>query len=342
MNVPNCVPLIDGVQAIKAATNVCIKVEVRLRMHHPPRPHLWDYTGPQYAQISRCNNMMIKSDKWGLDTPREKLSPETYKSWSKKHQSFLPIFLRLGRQNYLYWWETAGGREIDVEVRLDTWDIPKRVSFKYIGSLIQGNGEIDDDVTYRISARWMKWRLTSEALSDKEVQPKLKDKFTEWWLDQLYCMGRSFGQSRTPNSKDASCGNKSVEIDVGHTRKDKIKYEDIQGKVRCERFDIVGVRRDRGRPKKYWGEVIRRNMAQLQLIEDMTLNRMVWRLQITVEVEGLSEIASLPPQVGVMYVYSLASLDTICGIIPGMFVVVIHKLTLGDKALAGMIDRLLS
>lgn len=26
--------------------------------------------------------MMIKSDKWGLDTPRENLSPETYKSWS--------------------------------------------------------------------------------------------------------------------------------------------------------------------------------------------------------------------------------------------------------------------
>ncbi|PHT48394.1 hypothetical protein CQW23_12602 [Capsicum baccatum] len=31
--------------------------------------------------------------------------------------------------------------------------------------------------------------------------------------------------------------------------------------------------RNRGRPKKYWGEVIRRDMEQLQLTEDMTLDR---------------------------------------------------------------------
>lgn len=48
-------------------------------------------------------------------------------------------------------------------------------------------------------------------------------------------------------------------------------------------MDIVGVRRGRGRPKKCWGEVIGHNMAQLQLIEDVTLDRRVWRLQITVE-----------------------------------------------------------
>ncbi|KAF3645208.1 hypothetical protein FXO38_19763 [Capsicum annuum] len=42
---------------------------------------------------------------------------------------------------------------------------------------------------------------------------------------------------------------------------------------RCERLTLDGFRRGRGRPKKYWGEVIRRDNEQLQLTEDMTLDR---------------------------------------------------------------------
>ncbi|KAM3341558.1 hypothetical protein P3S68_026524 [Capsicum galapagoense] len=52
---------------------------------------------------------------------------------------------------------------------------------------------------------------------------------------------------------------------------------------RCERLALDGFRRSRGRPKKYWREVIRHDMEQLQLTEDMTLDRKVWRLQIRVE-----------------------------------------------------------
>ncbi|KAF3615266.1 hypothetical protein FXO38_35213 [Capsicum annuum] len=49
---------------------------------------------------------------------------------------------------------------------------------------------------------------------------------------------------------------------------------------RCERLALDGFRRRRGRPKKYWREVIRHDMKQLQLTEDRTLDRKVWRSQI--------------------------------------------------------------
>ncbi|KAM3238874.1 hypothetical protein P3L10_013907 [Capsicum annuum] len=49
---------------------------------------------------------------------------------------------------------------------------------------------------------------------------------------------------------------------------------------RCERLALDGFRRGRGRPKKYWREVIRRDMEQLQLNEDMTLDRKIWRKQL--------------------------------------------------------------
>ncbi|KAK4359787.1 hypothetical protein RND71_022016 [Anisodus tanguticus] len=51
----------------------------------------------------------------------------------------------------------------------------------------------------------------------------------------------------------------------------------------CERLAMDGFRRGRGRPKKYWGEVIRWDMAQVQLTEDMTLDRGLWRTRIRVE-----------------------------------------------------------
>ncbi|KAG5625059.1 hypothetical protein H5410_010277 [Solanum commersonii] len=87
----------------------------------------------------------------------------------------------------------------------------------------------------------------------------------------------------------------------GHTRSDKIRNEVIREKVEVasvvdklrearlrwfghvkrqvcsvresEGLVVEGTRRGRGRPKKYWGEVIRQDLAQLHLTEDMTLDR---------------------------------------------------------------------
>ncbi|XP_070035608.1 uncharacterized protein [Nicotiana tomentosiformis] len=47
--------------------------------------------------------------------------------------------------------------EVGVDVRLDSQVIPSRGSFKYHSSVIQGGGEIDEDVTYRIGVGWIKW-----------------------------------------------------------------------------------------------------------------------------------------------------------------------------------------
>ncbi|XP_070017051.1 uncharacterized protein [Nicotiana sylvestris] len=49
-----------------------------------------------------------------------------------------------------------GMHEEGVEVKLGTQVIPKRGSFKYLGSIIQVNKEIDEDVTHRIGAGWMR------------------------------------------------------------------------------------------------------------------------------------------------------------------------------------------
>ncbi|PHT33985.1 Protein NRT1/ PTR FAMILY 4.6 [Capsicum baccatum] len=64
-----------------------------------------------------------------------------------------------------------------VVVRLDSKDVCKKDSFKYLGSMIQENGEIDEDFSKHIQTGWVKWGLASGVLCDKKVPFKLKGKF---------------------------------------------------------------------------------------------------------------------------------------------------------------------
>ncbi|KAG5601557.1 hypothetical protein H5410_032927 [Solanum commersonii] len=118
-----------------------------------------------------------------------------------------------------------------------------------IMSIIKGNGEIDSDVTHRIGAGWMKWRLASSVLHNKNMPPGLKDaemRMLRWMYE--------------------------------HTKRDIIRNKDIWDKVRvasavdkmwlrwfryarkrctyapmrrCERLTMMGLRRGRSKPKKY-------------------------------------------------------------------------------------------
>ncbi|KAF3647388.1 60S ribosomal protein L15 [Capsicum annuum] len=69
---------------------------------------------------------------------------------------------------------------------------------------------------------------------------------------------------------------------------------------RCERLALDGFRWRKGRSKKYWREVIRRAMEQLQLIEDMALDR---------KPGSIGNNLSTSPEVVVWTMYILPSPD---------------------------------
>nr|XP_009797049.1 PREDICTED: uncharacterized protein LOC104243544 [Nicotiana sylvestris] len=72
---------------------------------------------------------------------------------------------------------SAEPREEDMDVRLGLQVISKGGNFKYLGSVIYGGGEIDENTTHRIGVGWMKWRLSSRVLCDKKVPLLLNGKF---------------------------------------------------------------------------------------------------------------------------------------------------------------------
>jgi hypothetical protein len=63
------------------------------------------------------------------------------------------------------------------DVRLDGQVVPKKDTFRYLESMLQKNGDIDEDVSHRIRAGWLKWRQASGILCDPRVPLKLKGKF---------------------------------------------------------------------------------------------------------------------------------------------------------------------
>jgi hypothetical protein len=42
------------------------------------------------------------------------------------------------------------------DVRLDGQVVPKKDTFRYLGSMLQKDGDIDEDLSHRIKADWLK------------------------------------------------------------------------------------------------------------------------------------------------------------------------------------------
>jgi hypothetical protein len=63
------------------------------------------------------------------------------------------------------------------DVRLDGQMVPKKDTFRYLGSMLQKDGDIDEDLSHRINAGWLEWRHASGVLCDLRVPLKLKGRF---------------------------------------------------------------------------------------------------------------------------------------------------------------------
>jgi hypothetical protein len=55
--------------------------------------------------------------------------------------------------------------------------VHRKGTFWHLGSMLQRDRDIDDNVSHRIKACWIKWRQASGVLCNKRVPQKLKGKF---------------------------------------------------------------------------------------------------------------------------------------------------------------------
>ncbi|KAM2067302.1 hypothetical protein ACFX1T_043651 [Malus domestica] len=192
---------------------------------------------------------------------------------------------------------SANGGQNELGVRIGDQEIPKSDHFRYLGFILQKNGELDEDLNHKIQAGWMKWKSASGVLCDRRRPLKLKGKFYRTAIRPAMLYGTESEM-------------RMLRWMCGHTRKDKIRNEDIRGKVgvaeiegkmrenrlrwfghvqrrpidapvrRCDYGTEVQGRRGRGRPRKTLEETLRKDLEYLDLTEDMTQNRAQWRSRI--------------------------------------------------------------
>ena len=81
-----------------------------------------------------------------------------------------------------------GAIQEEGDVSLEGQVVPKKDTFRYLGSMLQRDRDIDADISHRIKVEWIKWQQASSILYDKRVPQKLKGKFyrTTIRLTMLY------------------------------------------------------------------------------------------------------------------------------------------------------------
>jgi Reverse transcriptase (RNA-dependent DNA polymerase) len=195
-------------------------------------------------------------------------------------------------------------------------EVPKKDVFKYLGSILHKRGDVDEDVSHRIQAGWVKWRCASGVLCDRNIPVKLKGKFYRTAVRPAMLYGAECWATKKQHvHKMGVAEMRMLRWMCGHTRLDKIRNEDIRKKIgvapieekmREHRLRWFGhlqrrpvdapvrrgilhqedVRRCRGRPKITWGEVIKKDLRERNISEDLACDRSGWRSAIrTMEIE---------------------------------------------------------
>nr|XP_016490349.1 PREDICTED: uncharacterized protein LOC107810121 [Nicotiana tabacum] len=148
-----------------------------------------------------------------------------------------------------------GTQEGDMEVRLDTQVITNRGSFKYLGSIIQGK-------FYKVVVRpTMLYGVECWPVKNSHTK---KLKVAEMRILRWMCRPTRLDNIRNKVIRE-KVGVAHVEDKIWEARLrwfGHVNRRSIEASVRrCKRLASMGNSRGRGRPKKSWGEVIRRDMA---------------------------------------------------------------------------------
>ena len=201
--------------------------------------------------------------------------------------------------------EVAREREIDLEI--DFHKLKEVESFKYLGSVIQNNGDLDEELTRSIQSGWNRWRKCSGVLCDSRMPVKLKSKIQRQVVRPAMLYSSETWATRKKDEDRIDVNEmRMLRWECGLTRRDKVRNEHIRGtlkitpisnKVKESRLrwyghvkrreaehpirkvldmDLPGRRRT-GRPKLRWIDCVKRDMSAVGMNENDTLDRRKWR-----------------------------------------------------------------
>ncbi|KAL6546097.1 hypothetical protein OROGR_009971 [Orobanche gracilis] len=204
----------------------------------------------------------------------------------------------------------------DREAEMITFDgkvVHGSTFFRYLGSIIQKDGELDGDVAHRIKAGWLKWKSATGVLCDPDMPHRLKGKFYRTAIRPALLYGTECWDVKQCHVQKMNVAEmRMLRWMCGHTKKDRLRNEVIREKVRVasiedkmmenrlrwfghvrrrpvdapvrrlENWRTINIVKGRGRPKKIWIKLIENDMRFLGIGESMAMERQIWKERIRV------------------------------------------------------------
>nr|XP_027231092.1 uncharacterized protein LOC113822750 [Penaeus vannamei] len=123
--------------------------------------------------------------------------------------------------------EEENGVEMDDEI------IKRVPAFKYLGSHVTEDGELDIEVNQRIQSGWQAWRRFSGVLCDKKISARLKGKVYKTAVRPAILYGSETWPIKRVHEKKVNVAEmRMLRWMCGVTRKDKIRNDYIKGTVK--------------------------------------------------------------------------------------------------------------
>src|SRR4029450_2942072 len=117
-------------------------------------------------------------------------------------------------------------------VSIENQAVQKSEHFRYLGSIIQNEGEIGEDVNHRIKAGWVKWRGASSILCDRRIPLRLKGDFYRTAIRPAILYGTECWAARQQHLHKVNVAEmRMLRWMCGKTRKDRIRNEHIRERV---------------------------------------------------------------------------------------------------------------
>jgi hypothetical protein len=179
--------------------------------------------------------------------------------------------------------------------------------------MLQKDGDIDEDVSHRIKAGWLKWRQASGVLCDPRVPLKLKGKFYRTAIRPAMFYGVKCWPTKRRHVQQLSVAKmRMLQWICGHTRRDRIRNDDIRERLGVAPIEeklvqhrlrwfghiqrkpteapirngvmrqIGNEKRGIGRPNFTWEEFVKRDLKDWCITKELALNRREWKLAIHV------------------------------------------------------------
>jgi len=198
------------------------------------------------------------------------------------------------------------GKEEPGDIRLEDEVVPQVENFKYLGCVIQSDGNCNKEIKKKVQAGWNSWKRVSGVICDNRMAPRIKGRIYQVAVRPAMIYGmETLSMTKRQEMELETAEMSMLRFSLGVTRMDRITNERIRGtahtskltdKIREARLRWYGhiQRRDdenlgrrmlkmelpghrrRGRPQIRYMDMLKEDMETAGLTSEMAENRHKW------------------------------------------------------------------